>query len=99
MSRSFTGSLSPSDSGRHASAVSQVAQESLPGILERPPQRGLSSSDAIARAAAGLSNQDGSAIRTDGDVVRSNVVTFFNLVLALLIVALLAVPLSAPLFY
>lgn len=91
MSRSFTGSLSPSDSGRHASAVSQVAQESLPGILERPPQRGLSSSDAIARAAAGLSNQDGSAIRTDGDVVRSNVVTFFNLVLALLIVALLAV--------
>jgi cation-transporting ATPase E len=60
-------------------------------MLDRAPERGLSSSDAIARAAAGLSNRDESAIRTDGDVVRTNVLTFFNLTLAALIVALLAV--------
>lgn len=71
--------------------MTQAAQETLPGIFDRPPQRGLSSSDAIARAAAGLSNRDESAIRTDGDVVRGNVVTFFNVILAVLIVALLAV--------
>lgn len=52
---------------------------------------GLSSSDAIARAAAGLSNRDESAIRTDGDVIRANALTFFNVVLAALILALLAV--------
>jgi len=71
--------------------VTQTAQESLPGLLDIPPQRGLSSSDAIARAAAGQSNRDDSTIRTDADVVRSNVLTFFNVILASLIIALLAV--------
>ena len=60
-------------------------------MLEPPIQGGLSSSDAIARAAAGLGNVDRSRIRTDGDVVRANALTFFNVVLAALILALLAV--------
>jgi len=71
--------------------VTSASQASLPGAFERPPLQGLSTSDAIARGAAGLSNRDGSSIRTDGDVVRANVVTFFNVILASLIVALLAV--------
>ncbi len=71
--------------------MTQAAQTALPGMFDRAPQPGLSTSDVIARAAAGLSNRDESAIRTDGDVVRSNVLTFFNVVLAALIVALLAV--------
>ena len=71
--------------------MTQAAQNALPGMLERAPDRGLSSSDAIARAAAGLSNRDESLIRTDGDVVRANVLTFFNVTLGALIVALLAV--------
>ncbi len=71
--------------------MTQTTQAALPGLTEHLPQRGLSSSDAIARAAAGLSNRDGSNLRTDGDVVRANVLTFFNVVLAALILALLAV--------
>ena len=68
-----------------------MTQQALPIGTERQPLRGLSSSDAIARAAAGLSNRDGSSLRTDGDVVRANALTFFNVVLASLIAALLAV--------
>ena len=75
----------------HATQVTSASQAMLPGVLERPPQQGLSTSDAIARAAAGLTNRDGSSIRTDGDVVRANVLTFFNVILAALIIALLAV--------
>lgn len=60
-------------------------------MLEPPIQGGLSSSDAIARAAAGLSNVDRSRIRTDGDVIRGNALTFFNVILGTLILALLAV--------
>src|SRR5688572_13186938 len=66
-------------------------QSALPGAFERPPAGGLSTSDAMARAASGLSNRDESAIRTDADVIRGNVLTFFNVVLAALIIALLAV--------
>jgi len=75
----------------HATWVTQVVQDALPGMLDRPPEPGLSSSEAMARAAAGLSNRDESAIRTDGDVIRANVLTFFNVTLAALIVALIAV--------
>lgn len=71
--------------------MTQAAQTALPGMLEPPIQGGLSSSDAIARAAAGLANVDRSRIRTDGDVIRANALTFFNVVLASLILALLAV--------
>lgn len=60
-------------------------------MLEAPVPGGLSTSDAVARQAAGLSNTDSSRIRTDGDVVRANVLTFFNVVLASLILALFAV--------
>ncbi len=76
---------------RYPRGVTQIVQEALPGMFEKPPQPGLSSSDAIARAAGGYSNRDDSAIRTDGDVVRSNVLTFFNVILASLIFALFAV--------
>ena len=68
-----------------------MTQQALPVTPAQPALRGLSSSDAIARAAAGLSNHDSSSIRTDGDVVRGNVLTFFNVVLGALIAALLAV--------
>lgn len=68
-----------------------MTQQALPGNAAQPALRGLSSSDAIARAAAGLSNQDSSSLRTDGDVVRANALTFFNVVLGALIAALLAV--------
>ena len=71
--------------------MTQQIQAALPGVFEPPPQAGLSSSDALARAEQGLSNRDESAIRTDGDVVRANVLTFFNVVLGALILALLAV--------
>lgn len=68
-----------------------MTQQAFPDSPAQPALRGLSSSDTIARAAAGLSNQDTSSIRTDGDVVRGNLVTFFNVVLGSLIAALLAV--------
>ncbi len=60
-------------------------------MLEPPIQGGLSSSEALARAAAGLSNVDRSRIRTDGDVIRANALTYFNVILGALILALLAV--------
>ncbi len=56
-----------------------------------PAHHGLSESEALARAAAGRANVDGSEQRTDGDVIRANTVTFFNVVLGTLILALLAV--------
>ncbi|HMO96213.1 MAG TPA: HAD-IC family P-type ATPase, partial [Tepidiformaceae bacterium] len=71
--------------------MTSTAQSALPGMLEAPIPGGLSTSDAVARQAAGLSNSDSSRIRTDGDVVRANVLTFFNVVLGSLILALFAV--------
>ena len=56
-----------------------------------PPQPGLTTAEAHARAAAGRSNIDTTRQRTDADVVRSNVLTFFNVVLGSLILALFAV--------
>ncbi len=53
--------------------------------------RGLTSAQVAAKTAAGLVNVDRTRKRTDGDVVRSNTLTFFNMVLALLILALFAV--------
>ena len=55
-----------------------------------PPAPGLSAAEAAARAAAGRANVDTARHRTDGDVVRANALTFFNIVLAALILALLA---------
>lgn len=58
---------------------------------EPVPSGGLTQAEAEARAARGLANVDTSKQRTDGDVVRSNVLTFFNVVLGSLILALFAV--------
>lgn len=57
----------------------------------RPALSGLSSVEAASRAAAGKANVDTSQQRTDLDVVRSNTLTFFNVILGSLIVALVAV--------
>ncbi len=66
----------------------------LPLPLELPPPAppgGLTTAEATARAAAGLANVDATRQRTDGDVVRANVLTFFNVVLGGMILALFAV--------
>ncbi|HJP40170.1 MAG TPA: HAD-IC family P-type ATPase [Dehalococcoidia bacterium] len=56
-----------------------------------PPHGGLTPDEAAQRAAAGEANVDTSQIRTDGDVIRSNALSFFNVVLVGLIIALFAV--------
>lgn len=71
--------------------MTQAAQPRLAGLDDGAPLRGLTSAEALARAAAGLSNRDPGRIRTDGDVIRANVLTFFNVILGSLIVALLAI--------
>ncbi len=71
--------------------MTQTAQAQLPGLQETGQLRGLSSAEAMARAAAGLTNRDGGRLRSDADVIRANVLTFFNVVLGSLIVALLAI--------
>jgi cation-transporting P-type ATPase E len=53
--------------------------------------RGLTTDEARQRAEAGLANVDGSHERTDGDVVRGNAVSTFNVILAAMILALFAV--------
>ena len=75
-----------------------MAETSIPLTTELPPPpgadvnlRGLSAAEARSRAAAGLTNADDSKQRTDGDVIRSNTITFFNIILASMIAALFAV--------
>lgn len=74
---------------------SATAPPPLPPLAPLAPQppapRGLTTAEAHARVAAGLSNADTTRQRTDGDVVRANAITFFNVTLAALIVALFAV--------
>jgi cation-transporting ATPase E len=72
-------------------AHSPTSQPSLPGVIEPAIGPGLSTGQAQALAAAGRSNLDTTRQRTDGDVVRGNALTFFNVVLGSLIVALFAV--------
>ncbi|MDA0353012.1 MAG: HAD-IC family P-type ATPase [Chloroflexi bacterium] len=55
------------------------------------PMRGLTEAEARARLEGGRSNLDRSRQRSDRDVIRGNLLTFFNVVLATLIAALLAV--------
>lgn len=72
--------------------MTRAAQVPLPGLQEAGRElRGLTSAEAMARAAAGLVNRDPGGIRTDADVIRTNVLTFFNVILGSLIIALLAV--------
>ncbi|GMU40795.1 MAG: magnesium-transporting ATPase [Chloroflexota bacterium] len=52
---------------------------------------GLSTAEADTRALEGRHNLDTTPQRTDGDVVRANTLTFFNVVLASMILALLVV--------
>jgi len=58
---------------------------------DAPPESGLTSEEVLQRVAEGRDNVDTTRRRSDGDVIRANTVTFFNVVLAALIVALLAV--------
>lgn len=62
-----------------------------PPGADAPQRRGLTEAEAESRADAGLANVDTTKQRTDADVVRSNALTFFNIVLLVMIVALLAV--------
>ena len=55
------------------------------------PGTGLAEAEAARRLAAGEGNVDTTRQRTDWDVVRSNALTFFNVILLAMIVALLAV--------
>ncbi len=72
--------------------MTQAAQAPLPGLQhEAGTLQGLTSAEAMARAAAGLTNRDGGRIRSDADVIRANVLTFFNVILGSLILALLAI--------
>lgn len=66
-------------------------QAALPGVIELPVSGGLTTAEALRRAEAGRSNQDTTRQRTDGDVIRANALSFFNVVLGSLIVALFAV--------
>ena len=66
----------------------------LPLPLDLPPPAptgGLTNAEAHARAKAGLANFDSTRQRTDGDVIRANALTFFNVILGVLILALFAV--------
>jgi cation-transporting ATPase E len=56
-----------------------------------PPAAGLTTGEANRRALAGLANVDTTRQRTDGDVIRANALTFFNVILFSLIFALFAV--------
>jgi cation-transporting ATPase E len=64
-----------------------------PGSLDLsdPVLRGLSTAEAETRAAAGRHNVDTTPQRTDADVIRANTLTFFNVLLAIMILALLVV--------
>jgi len=70
--------------------MAEAPQIPLPDPALEPKLQGLTSVEANARAARGLANVDTTRQRTDGDVVRANVLTFFNVTLGALIVALFA---------
>jgi len=55
-----------------------------------PPDPGLSHAEAARRTSQGRTNIDTSRRRTDAEVVRENALSYFNVVLATLILALLA---------
>jgi cation-transporting ATPase E len=79
---------SPPDGGTATGAPSS-AQPPLPAPEARPTDlMGLTASEAEERTREGRTNADTSHQRTDGEVIRENTLTFFNGVLAALIVAL-----------
>ena len=67
-------------------------------VLEADPAQGLTAAQAAARAEAGWGNVEvAPPIRTAGQIVRSNLLTYFNLIFALLAAALITVRASATL--
>ncbi|MEZ4552756.1 MAG: HAD-IC family P-type ATPase [Dehalococcoidia bacterium] len=70
-------------------ATGDPLEPGLARLLGR--ERGLSEAEAARRAAAGLANVDPSEQVRDRDVVRRNALTFFNVTLLALILALLVV--------
>ena len=74
--------------------LAAMTQAPLPSPSAVSPSiglHGLTTTEARERAEAGLANVDSNRQRTDADVIRTNSLTFFNVVLAGLIVALFAV--------
>ncbi len=67
-------------------ASAAVSVDGEPG-----PGTGLAEAEAARRLAAGEGNVDTTRQRSDWDVVRTNALTFFNVILLAMIVALLAV--------
>jgi cation-transporting ATPase E len=59
-----------------------------PGEALQPRPAGLTTFEALDRADRGLANVDTTKRRTDGEVIRANTLTFFNLVLGSLILIL-----------
>ncbi|MEO9255052.1 MAG: HAD-IC family P-type ATPase [Tepidiformaceae bacterium] len=70
---------------------SGVVPPARPAMPPAAPPDGLTTAEANRRAAAGLSNVDTTRERTDADVIRANVFTFYNIILGSLILALFAV--------
>ena len=66
--------------------VSAPAEPAAPAV--KPELIGLSAAEAAQRLAAGLVNRDTARTRSDFDIIRSNVFTYFNMVLFGLIGAL-----------
>ncbi len=63
-----------------------------PAVLSPKPDRGLTASQAAERAAAGLTNQaPRSNSKTEGQILRENIFTFFNLVFVVLAICLFSV--------
>jgi cation-transporting ATPase E len=71
----------------------QAATTPLPGFdgAATLPAAGLTQMEADRRAEQGLANVDHRDERTDRDVILSNTLTFFNLILSALILALFAI--------
>ena len=63
-----------------------ATEEPRDALQSRPV--GLTTVEALARADRGLANVDTTRRRTDGEVIRANALTFFNLVLGSLILIL-----------
>lgn len=68
-----------------------MVQAAFPSSAAPENLKGLTEAEAARRAEAGLKNVDTSHQRTDADVIRENSLTFFNIVLLGLILALFAV--------
>jgi len=81
----------PPATGATGAPDSTIEAAPGPPAATRPPASGLSEVEVRRRVDAGLANVDTSKQRTDRDVVRANTLTFFNVVLGALIIALLAV--------